>query len=794
MIRDPGCEKCPLHIHANHVCMAGRPLGGEQPLIAFVGQAPGREDDEAGKPFVGPGGELLQQAIEQYKLGPAFFTNTVRCFPGTDRRGKNIPPTGGQISACSDYLAEELRTVHPKYIVAVGNHALKALTGKTGVTTWAGQVAGEYNGAKVFAFMHPDYIIAKAAELPRFEAHAKALAGLLRPQEEAKRPEVRELTPGEAKGILLGAGTLKIAFDFETTGFSPFEGHHIRTFAFADAQRGYWVKVEGSDHALAFVKWFLQSDIRKIAQNLVFESLWSLFLTGKIPKNLDDDTMLLAHCIDSEGPKGLDLLASKYLNAPAYDIAPIMREKGWTYETVPLSVLGPYNALDAIYTKQLLKPLKAVLNGNPGMIYNEILVPLAKLCARMEFRGMHLDAEWAGRATDKYRGEMDALAHRLQNTPEVMKLQRRMGKKEVNFRSPLQMVKLFYDIVGITCQERWKTPSGNRSAKAEFLDKVKDPPEVLVDYLAWKERDSVCMKYLEKFPKFCDEDSIVHPGHVPARQVTGRVSVVDPPIQTVPEGIVVDGKSDGLVRAMFNSRFPGGKMISSDYKALEFRLVCSEADDTQFIEAFIGGLDPHALTAKDLFGKNFTPDDRGKAKVTNFSLIYGVTEYSLAPKLGVSQEEAARIIIQFRKKHPKIFVWMERQYERVRREKIAVNRFGRVRHLQDVTGLPEWRVNEIYREAGNFPIQSAGADITNLAIIEVDRKLRLTKAQSKVVLNHHDSITVDTHPDEVQSVKGLLVKVMQEEIPGRLEWLKLPLQVDVKISDRWGGGSWPQTA
>jgi DNA polymerase-1 len=780
--------------------MAGRGAQS-RPVVAFVGSAPRREDDRRGEPFRDEAGEMLQQAVEQYNLGPAFYTTAVRCFPGSNARGKDLPPSAGQVAACKPYLETELTAVNPKWVVAVGNHALRALTGKSGITTWAGQIAGEWHGAKVFAMLHPSYILQSPAQLPRFEAHAKALSALMRPAEVRSHPQVRECTPGEAKGILLGAGNTPIAFDYETTGLSPWEGHRIRCFAFSDGARGYWVNVEDNPRAVDLLKWFLQSKVPKIAQNLVFESVWSLAEFGIMPKNLLHDPLLYAHLIDEDGPKALDLLAGKYLGAPGWDIAPLMRARGWVtsngdldYSAVPIRELGAYNGLDAVYTARLVDPLRQALPARCLPAYETILLPLAKLCARMEFRGMHVDRDWAERARLKYTGQMSALLAELMGTPEVKKLAKKLPEgREVNFRSPQQMVTLFYDILKIPCRALWKTDSGGRSAKAEYLEKVTDPPKTLVSYLAWKERETVCGKYLDKFPGFCDTDNVIHASHNPARIVTGRVAVADPPLQNVPEGVVTDGKTDGLVRGMFNSRFPGGKLISSDYKALEFRLVCSEAEETDFIRAFIGGLDPHALTATDLFGKNFTPDERDKAKVTNFSLIYGVTEYSLAPKLGVSQEEAARLIVMFKKKHPKIFVWMERQYERVRKDKIAVSRFGRIRHLPDITGLDKWRVEEVLRQAGNFPIQSAGADITNLAIVEVDQKLRMMGMQSKVVLNHHDSIMVDTHPDEVRETEGLLVKVMQEEIPGRLDWLRVPLQVDIKIVEHWGGATWQKT-
>lgn len=792
MPRNEACEKCPLHVKADNVCMAG--VGHtDRPEVAFVGQAPGKDDDRAGEPFAGPAGQLLQQAIDEYKLGPAFKTHAVRCFPGRNARGKDIAPTRGQMAACSDYLAEELDEVKPKVIVAVGNHALQAMTGKTGITTWAGRVAGEFRGIPVFAMYHPRYILEMPKMLPKFEAHAKTLADTLRPSAAPLRPQVKKLSPADMREWLGKVGNRPIAFDYECSGFSPFEGHHIRTVAFSGGTVGYWMVVEGDAAARDVLKWFLlNKNIRKTAFNSVFESLWSIAEFGTEPLGLVHDPMLYAHLRNENGPHALDDLAGLDLGTSNWDIHPTMQEKGWTFETVPVEELGYYNGLDAVYTARLVQPTLGALDEGQRWVYKNILRPLAKLCARMEYRGMHIDLAWVEKALAKYRGEMDALDVEMRSDPAALKLAKGLPKgRQINWRSSQQMSRLFYDILKLPVAGT--TDSGRPSAKADFLEKIKNPPTLLTKYLQWKERETVVGKYLEKFPKFCDDRDRIHQSHNPAFQVTGRISQSNPPAANVPDGVVVNGKSDGLVRGMFDSRFKGGKFVSGDYKALEFRLVVSEANEKPFIEAFKKGLDPHALTAAELFGKDFTKEDRAKAKITNFSLIYGITEYSLAPKLGVDQEAAALIIRNFKRKHPGIFVWMERQYERARREKKAVNRFGRVRHLQDIAGLPDWRVNEIYREAGNFPIQSAGADINNLSIIELDRQMRAAGMKSLVIMNHHDAIKVDAHPREVDQVRDLLVKVMQEEIPGRLDWLQVPLEVEVEVNDRWGGATWPET-
>lgn len=793
-ITDPDCTRCPLHEKATNVCIAGRGVV-RKPTILFVGQAPGEVEDVRGSIFTGPAGELLEQAIKEFDLNPHYMTNAVKCFPGKKLSGGgDNEPTKDQIKACLPFLQQEIEALQPKVIVCLGNTALKAVAQKSGITTWSGRVVGKRGSATIFGLFHPSYILRSPGQLARFESDCKALRVLLHPEEARAHPRVYEVTPEEARAQL---GMMKppISFDFETTGVK-FEGNRLRSYSFSDGERACWVNYEADpEGAGAVLKEFLQSPVPKTAHNSVFECRWSLGLFGIIPRALQYDTMLEAHLLDEEGPKALDALAARYVDAPPWDISQRMAEKGWTYETAPMEELGPYNALDSLYTARVQKAIRPKMTEGLKLCHRTVLLPLAKQCAKFQHRGLKVDMKWTSAVLARFRKEMDATKARFRALPEVKSFEAKLtteGKK-LNMNSPVQISRLFFKRMRLPVFER--TASGKPSAREPALMRIPNAPAAVTEYLAWKNKQTSCNNYLIKFPKFCDKKGLIHADFNPARIVTGRIAVTDPPCTNIPD--------DPLVRGMLVSRWPGGKLASSDYKQLELYLVASESGDDIFLRSIREGTDAHNETAAFIWGKDFVGPSGGKphcaecelhraiAKRINFGIVYGVTEYKIAREFNIPVDEAAQIIKGFKRAHPKIFLWMRKQHELARKNGYVVSRFGRVRHLPGIDRMDEKHAAEALRQAGNFPIQSAGADITSTACLLLEAKLKMAKMKSMVIHHNHDALVTDIHPKELHLVPAMIVETMEKEAAAKCPWLKVPLRVDIKVTDRWGGATDP---
>jgi len=222
-------------------------------------------------------------------------------------------------------------------------------------------------------------------------------------------------------------------------------------------------------------------------------------------------------------------------------------------------------------------------------------------------------------------------------------------------------------------------------------------------------------------------------------------------------------------------------ILTADYKQLEMRLLASEAGEERMLELFRLGKDVHDMTAKELFRKDFIQEERDIAKNINFGTVYGISDYSLAKKFNIQKETAYRFIERHRQLYPSIYRWMAAQHKFIKNNGWIASRFGRIRRLPEAMTSDSYTLERIFRQAGNFPIQSAGADITNTAGIKVDNYLR--NFRSEFFLQVHDSIIIDLYPGEEETVTKAIKKIMETKI----SWLKVSLPVDCKISKRWGG-------
>lgn len=760
------CTKCRLHKTCRSIQIEGR--GSAHPDVVFVGQAPGREEDERDKCFVGPAGQLLLQAISSFGLKPAYLTNLVKCFPPSDR-----DPKADEISACKPYLDEELKRIKPKLVVLLGNIPLKGVLGLTGITNHSGRVV-EKDGRRYFPLLHPSFILRYPHNQALFENHLKELKRELK-GEEAKHEQTVKFTVKQARQFISTAAEL--TFDYETTGIDTHTTGKVRCLGLSDGKVGAWVDAQESGFR-DLARDLLTGPKTKIAHNSVFERRCSKENFGVYPRHLKWDTYAMHFLLDENSSHALDVLAGKYLDAPAYDIYHQMVEEGHTYATYPIEKIGPYCAKDALYTAKLAILFRKMLKEqNLLTTYKHIMRPLTEVIARMEVRGTYLDLSWQKTLEKSLQAEMFILKEKF-----IQLNAKRMDKVKLvpnafNMNSADQMRKLITVGMGIPIFE--KTEGGKESVKAEVIEKIKHRHKTLPLYLDWKSKFTQLNNFVQKYPKFCDEKGIIRASINPCHVVTGRLSVTKPPLQAV--------DTDPRIRGMFSSRFKQGGIASCDFRQLEVRLVASESGEEKLLSAIDKGVDLHALTAALLFGKGFTKEERNEAKRVNFGVVYGITGYALALQINKPEDYSQGLIDKFFDKYPKINVWMEAQKKFLNKNGYIVSRFGRVRRLGDTENLPNWQKEALQRQAGNFPIQSAGADLTNLSLIKLHTEFKDEKMKSIIFMQVHDSILVDVYPGEEKKVEANMKYVMSEHVPSRCPWLRVKLDVDFSLHKRWEG-------
>lgn len=739
--------------------------------------------------WIGPAAQLLHQAIKEYEIKPCYITNMVKCMPPGDRE-----PKSAEIKACIPYLIQEIEIYKPEFVVPVGGVALKALTGKTGITKFAGR---ELNGGltieckhkcRVFPVIHPSFVLRYPQNLPTFEQNFRTLRDLVAGKK-YEWPEVVEFKTWQKVEKRLDSTSQYVDFDYETASDGddgPKLGDKVRCVGFCDEKGPFVYRYEEDADRKGrrvFMKKWLKSERPKSAYNCAFEVRTSMDRFGVRPLKLVLDSMLMGQLCNENVKHALDLDAMRDLGVPNWDIKPWMDENDFSFKTVPMDRLAPYCGLDCYNTRNLTKKLTTHQDWSEvSGVYKKVLLPLSKMCAKLELRGVHLDRNWTAKLRKLLTGEMENLEKEIRVYPETSKLIKFLDekKRKLNLNSQQQMSRLLFKYCGV--EIRQKTESGAASIKDAALEQVRDQHGLVSPYLGWKQRQTVVNNFIDKFPRFCDENDLIHAHYNAGLVVTGRLSVTKPPMQAIPE--------DSLVRGMFNSRFKGGTIGSFDFSQLEIRLMANEAKETSLIKAFTEDKDAdvHSITATLMFGHNFTKRQRSIAKRINFGIAYGVSEYTLSREFNMSIEEAVEMMRKFKKAYPSIFVWMEKQHAQIKNHGWIKSRFGRKRRLPEAMSGDQWAAEHAMRQAGNFPIQSTGADLTNWSVVRFEERMRKEKMKSIIFLTVHDSIHTDNYPGEEEAVKQLGVDVMENETRDEFkDWLHVPLKADAEISERWGG-------
>jgi DNA polymerase I-like protein with 3'-5' exonuclease and polymerase domains len=403
----------------------------------------------------------------------------------------------------------------------------------------------------------------------------------------------------------IDASTSPLGLDLEANSLSHrANGGYIRTIGFADEKGCWWVNIEGREQEIKdILRAVVQSGRTVILHNAVFELRWFLDMIGQTPKKIHD-TMLMGHLLDENGSVALDSLAFRYLKATPWEAS--IAAYDYDYAKVPISELGPYNALDAYYTLRLAHKLWKLLPPHLKRLYKQVSLRAAIMGATVEHNGIYIDKQWAAGLKAKLEKEVQKHKAAVMEDPVVQE-----HMPMLNLNSSKQLAHMLYDLLGLTPLER--TKKGAPSVRDKALVRIKNPPPLLKSYLAFKKTQTLLTRFVEAIPSKTTKDSIVHPKVNTTGTVTGRFSMDDPPVQQIPR--------DARVRGMIASRYAGGKLIIADYSQLEVRIVAALAQDETLLAAYREGRDAHEATAKAIFGPTITKEQRTIGKTINFACV-----------------------------------------------------------------------------------------------------------------------------------------------------------------------------
>ena len=400
-------------------------------------------------------------------------------------------------------------------------------------------------------------------------------------------------------------------------------------------------------------------------------------------------------------------------------------------------------------------------------LYRDMELPLVEVLAAMERTGVFLDrgqlaaqGEAAGRKLAGLEAEIYALAGH-----------------PFNVNSPKQLATVLFEELGLPAEK--KTKSGY-STKAEVLEGLRSTHpivEKLLDYRLWAKLKST---YLDAMGGLIDgETGRVHTSFNQMSTATGRLSSSDPNLQNIP----VRTEEGRAIRRLFRPGEGYDCLMSADYSQIELRILAHLSGDANFVDSFARGEDIHARTASEVFGVpmgEVTPIMRRHAKAVNFGIVYGISDYGLSQGLGISRQEAAKYIGDYFLKYGGVKAFMETTVQKAREDGFVTTMFGRRRELPAIGSKNFVRRSLAERMAMNTPIQGTAADVIKLAMIEVYRRLRDGGYKSRLLLQVHDELVLETTAEEADAVAALLRDAMEHAAA-----LSVPLTVDIHSGKDW---------
>ena len=567
-----------------------------------------------------------------------------------------------------------------------------------------------------------------------------------------------------------------LSLDTETTSTSAIDAELVGlSFSVAEHEAYYVAVPSNQDEAQAMVNIFKplyeNEDIVKVGQNIKYDYMvlrrYGIDLQGPM-----FDTMLAHYIVQPELRHNMDYMAETLLNYKTIHIDELIGQKGKNQKSMrdlsPAEICD-YAAEDADITLQLKNVLEPQLKEVGGeRLFYDIEMPLIKVLADMELNGVCLDTESLSETRRVFTERMQAYERHAYE----------LAGEEFNISSPKQVGDILFEKMKIIDKPK-KTKTGQFVTSEEVLMQLKDRAPIVEDILNYRGMKKLLSTYVEALPKLINpRTGHIHTSFNQAVTATGRLSSSDPNLQNIPVRDD-DGKE---IRKCFIPE-AGCRFFSADYSQIELRIMAHLSGDENMIEAFREGFDIHRATAAKIWKENIddvTDEQRKKAKQANFGIIYGITTYGLAQRMGIDNGEARQLIDDYFRTFPKVQAYMEAAKEQAREKGYAETMFGRRRYLPDITSRNGTVRGFAERNAINAPIQGSEADIIKIAMIRIWRRFKDENIRSKMILQVHDELNFSVYPEEVEQVGKIVIEEMQKACE-----LNVPLVADAGWGDNW---------
>jgi DNA polymerase I len=509
----------------------------------------------------------------------------------------------------------------------------------------------------------------------------------------------------------------------------------------------------------------------KLGQNLKYDM--SVLANYDIElKGVAYDTMLESYILNSSSNQhDKESLVLRYLGKTiiTYEDLAGKGAKQIPFNQVKLEAAAPYAAADADLVLQLHQVLWPQITAIKAQekVFTEIEIPLVSVLSRMERQGVCIDKEFL----EDYSSE---LAKELQ---QIEKKIYEIADTEFNINSPMQLQEVLYEKMGLPVLQ--KTPTGQPSTAEAVLQELAldyPMPEMILEYRSLNKLKST---YTDALPEQINEKTgRVHTSYNQAVTTTGRLSSTEPNLQNIP----IRTQAGRKVRQAFVAP-QGCKIISADYSQVELRIMAHLSQDKNLYRAFQGDVDVHRATAAEIFEvaiNEVTDTQRRDAKTINFGLIYGMSAFGLAKRLGMENKDAKKYIDLYFSRYPGVKKYMEKMREAAHKHGFVETIFGRRLYIPEIKSKNFMRRSAAERAAINAPMQGSAADMMKLAMIDIDQWIENCDFKIAMIMQVHDELVFEVEAKHVEVATAEIKKRMENVVK-----LDVPIIVDTGVGNNW---------
>lgn len=473
--------------------------------------------------------------------------------------------------------------------------------------------------------------------------------------------------------------------------------------------------------------------------------------------NLKTDISILARYDIKVNNKLWDCMIAHYLIEPELNhsldyLADIYTEEGLEV------ILQLYNKFNSLLIDNKLEKL-----------FYDIEMPLIKVLMQMESNGVRIDIEGLKQISEEQAKEIKGIENSIYEIAETT----------FNIGSPKQLGEILFDKLKIKAPAK-KTKTGQYPTGEDILQKIKNDNPIVQHILDYRSLTKLKSTYVDALPLLVNRnDNLIHTSYNQAVTATGRLSSNNPNLQNIP----VRTDKGREIRKAFIPRDENHILLAADYSQIELRIIAHLSGDQAMQEAFRQGLDIHSDTATRVYGvaiDDVTSEMRRNAKAVNFGIIYGMSAFGLAERLGISRSDASQIIKNYFKEYVGIQEYIDRQVDFAKQHGFVETMLGRRRYLRDINSGNSVVRNFAERNAINAPIQGSSADMIKIAMSNIHNAMMEKEMKSKMILQVHDELVFDVLKEELESLQEIVREKMLNALP-----LSIPIEVNLNTGSNW---------